>query len=105
MYQSRVLQRDRSNRNNSSPKARGLEVQEELTPQLKGHQAKRIFSYLGRFRLFVLSRPLLGRAICFTQSNNLNVNLIQKKKNLVETLKIIYLSKYLGILWSTQVDT
>ena len=43
----KLLQRDRTNKNNSGPKARELKVKEKPMPQLKDHEAGRIFSYLG----------------------------------------------------------
>lgn len=79
---TRVLQRDITNRNNSSTKVRGLRAQEGPTPQLKGLWAGSFSLTWGRFRLFVLFRPSWGRAICFTQCINLNVNLtLPPKKN------------------------
>lgn len=47
--------------------------------------------------------PALERAICFTQSSDLNVNLIQKN-TLRNTSNIMFKQKS-GHLWLSQVDT
>ena len=76
--------------------------------QFEGSQAGGMLSYSGEggsaplfypgLQLIGQGPPTLGRAIWFTQSTNLNVNLIQKPPRII-------LAKYLGTLWPSQVDT
>lgn len=74
-------------RNNFHPKNSGLKAQEKPMSKCKGHRRGTLLSR-GRFRLFVLPRSSLVRAICFTQCTTLNIEFIQKP--LPETLKLVF---------------
>ena len=69
----------------SSSEASRFEIQEEPVTQFKGIQAGNSFTVevglfvLFKFQLIEWGLPALDRVISFTESTNLNINLIWKK--------------------------
>ena len=73
---------------------------------VQGHQAggippsSTLLSYSG-LQLMIRGPPTLGRAICCIQSTESNVNLIQN--TIADVTRCV--TAYLGIPWSSQLDT
>ena len=87
----------------------GLKAGEQMSISsrpVQGHQAggippsSTLLSYSG-LRLMIRGPPTLGRAICCIQSTESNVNLIQN--TIADVTRCV--TAYLGIPWSSQLDT